>query len=501
MCNIRIKGKFKNISIVTFYAPTEDKDEEEKDDFYEMMEQVVDKLPNYDMKIIMGDANAKIGKEPIWREVAGKESLHDITSSNGVRLCSFAMAKDLRIMSTSFQRKNIHKETWMSPDGRTRNQIDHVLVDNRNKSSVSNIRSIREAECGSDHHLILVKLTQRISLEINHSKQVTEVLAVEKLKKQTTLVKEFRIKLHNRFQVLGDTEETEIMEDIENKWETFRNSILNTAKEVCGKKKRARKNPWFDGECEQAILERSERKKKWLNSKSNEDREEYFRVNKETTRTLRKKKREYLKGLLEKAERDQSAQNARDFFKCVRHFRSGYTANAFGIKDKEGNILVQKQEVTNRWREHFEELLNGEEIDNNEEIPIYHDVQPLVENPSIEEVEQALNSLKDNKSPGEDAHVKARRIRWAGHALRRERGSLLKEASIGKPEGKRPLGRPKKRWWDSVSRDVREVGAEVEEAEDRERWKAVVGAVKSRLGHKWPWERASVLIFKFYSCK
>ncbi|XP_054283564.1 uncharacterized protein LOC129000627 [Macrosteles quadrilineatus] len=50
-----------------------------------------------------------------------------------------------------------------------------------------------------------------------------------------------------------------------------------------------------------------------------------------------------------------------------------------------------------------------------------------------------------------------------------KRQDIPNKASIGKPEGKLALGRPKKRWWDSVCNDVGEVGAEVEELEDRER--------------------------------
>ena len=150
---------------ITFYAPTEDAEEEEKDKFYEMLERRVNKLSNYDLKVVLGDANAKIGTEYLWRDVAGKESLHKEANDNGERLCSFAVANNLKIMSTFFPRKNIHKETWISPDRRTKNQIDHVLIDNRNRSSIINVRSIREAECGSDHHLVLVKVKQRISLE------------------------------------------------------------------------------------------------------------------------------------------------------------------------------------------------------------------------------------------------------------------------------------------------------------------------------------------------
>jgi hypothetical protein len=49
-------------------------------------------------------------------------------------------------------------------------------------------------------------------------------------------------------------------------------------------------------------------------------------------------------------------------------------------------------------------------------------------------------------------------------------------------------GRPKKRWWDCVKIDVGKVGAKMEEAQDRERWRAIVGEAKTLLGYRWPWE-------------
>lgn len=53
-----------------------------------------------------------------------------------------------------FPRKSIHKYTWTSPDGKYRNQIDHVLVTNRFKNSIVNIRSLRGANIDSDHVLL-----------------------------------------------------------------------------------------------------------------------------------------------------------------------------------------------------------------------------------------------------------------------------------------------------------------------------------------------------------
>jgi len=76
---------------------------------------------------MLGDFNAKIAKEPTLKRTIGKESLHDTSNDNGERLINLALASNMIISSTCFPRKNIHKETWVSPNGMVKNQIDHVL--------------------------------------------------------------------------------------------------------------------------------------------------------------------------------------------------------------------------------------------------------------------------------------------------------------------------------------------------------------------------------------
>ena len=79
----------------------------------------------------------------------GQESLHQDSNDNGVRIENFATSKNLVVKSTMFPHRNIHKYTWTSPDGKTHNQIDHVLIDRRWQSSVLDVRSFRGAECDS----------------------------------------------------------------------------------------------------------------------------------------------------------------------------------------------------------------------------------------------------------------------------------------------------------------------------------------------------------------
>ena len=92
------------------------------------------------MKILLGDYNAKVGQENIFKPTIGKESLYKISNDNDVRLVNFATSKDLIVKSTTFPHRNIHKQTWASPDDQTYNQIDHILIDKRRQSSILDIR-------------------------------------------------------------------------------------------------------------------------------------------------------------------------------------------------------------------------------------------------------------------------------------------------------------------------------------------------------------------------
>jgi hypothetical protein len=117
------------IIAVKVHVPTEDKIDDVKGSFDEELEHVFDKFSKYHMKILLGDFNAKVGREEIFKPTIGNESLHKISNDNGVRLVNFATSKNLRFKSMMFPHRNIHKYTWTSSDGKTHNKIDHILVD------------------------------------------------------------------------------------------------------------------------------------------------------------------------------------------------------------------------------------------------------------------------------------------------------------------------------------------------------------------------------------
>jgi hypothetical protein len=77
--------------------------------------------------------------------------------------------------------------------------------------------------------------------------------------------------------------------------------------------------------------------------------------------------------------------------------------------------------------------------------------------------------------------VKSRRMRWAGHVARMGEGGDVFRVLVGRPEGKRPLGRPRRRWEDNIKMDVRETGIDganrIQLAQDRVQWQACVNTM------------------------
>ena len=89
---------------------------------------------------------------------------------------------------------------------------------------------------------------------------------------------------------------------------------------------------------------------------------------------------------------------------------------------------------------------------------------------------EELNDLYS--SPNIVRVIKSRRVRWAGNVARMEEGRDVKKVLVGKPDGKRPLGTPRRRWEDNIKMDLQEVGRPcgdwMELAQDRDRWRALV---------------------------
>ena len=119
------------ISIVQGYAPTNDEDLEEKEEFYNALQRILDKILKRDLIVIMKGYNAKVGSDNTGREEVLSRHGEGTMNLNGELYGDFGAFISTVIGGSIFPHKRIHKTTWMSPDQR----IDHIYTSKRYRRS------------------------------------------------------------------------------------------------------------------------------------------------------------------------------------------------------------------------------------------------------------------------------------------------------------------------------------------------------------------------------
>ncbi|KAL4148920.1 hypothetical protein QTP88_003058 [Uroleucon formosanum] len=196
----------------------------------------------------------------------GIHSLHDITSENGLRLIDFASGGGLIVKSMMLPHKDIYKGTWKTPNGRYVSQIDHVLINTRFKNCVYDVKTVRGADCDSDHYLVKGKLKVKLKKLIQSKGTLVDRFDVNKLK-DTNTCELFKQQLYETMNSLNINQE----ETIDTKWKVLKDAIKTFTDAVIGKQKRTRK-PWFDNYCKEAFNRRKEARTQLLNDPTNKEK-------------------------------------------------------------------------------------------------------------------------------------------------------------------------------------------------------------------------------------
>ena len=321
---------------------------------------------------MLGDFYAKVGREEKYRPTIGKSSLHEITNKNGERLITFAISKNLLVKSTYFEHKDIHKYTWISPDGQTLNQIDHVLVDRRRHTNIMDVRSYRGGEGDTDHQLVITKVREKLCIASRESKGSKQRKFEVKLLDNPGIKADYQLEISNRFEILTDSSDNE--DDISNNkeidvnkmWEAIRDTVKSAAKERVGEKKRQKNKPWFDDECLKLHDERKQARQRWLGNKNEANTNNYKNAKRNATRGFRNKKREYLTQKIQEIEENGKTNNIRDLYKGVNSLRKGYQPRLDVIRNERGDLQADPTKIIDVWKSYFDKLLNvhnGEQRD------------------------------------------------------------------------------------------------------------------------------------------
>jgi hypothetical protein len=292
-----IKARFKTThgkaTVIQVYAPTADCADSVIDEFYALLQQTVNNTSNTDLMVIMGDFNAKVGTDwKTWKGAIGKFG-HGEENERGERLLQFCLNNNLKIMNTVFyQRKANRKWTWESPNGKTHNMIDFIIVNRRWETSVSMCRAFPKADVGSDHQLVMAAV--KIKLK-RIQKQIPERrFDVDNLKKEAT-----KLEYQNAIKEQAEKLEAELHCDkaesqVEHLWERIKQIYTETATKVLGFKNKVKRAPWISDE----ILELSDKRQQLKQKKSSNptSRKEYNKLTKEIKRMSKKCKEEWIEG-------------------------------------------------------------------------------------------------------------------------------------------------------------------------------------------------------------
>lgn len=249
----RFNTKFRKVSVVQCYAPTEESEMEDKEKFYSLLDKTLSDIKRSDVTVLMGDFNAKVGQDNTNLEnIMGRHGLGH-RNENGELLVELCGKHGLQIGGTLFAHKACHKVTWVSPDPaqRVQNQIDHICVSRKWRHCLHDVRNKRSADIGSDHHLIVGTFLlnfRKARKEKTQNRRKFDVLKLKDPQHRSDFAATLRAKAESANHITHKS-------TIDAKWECMKQYLISTCEETLGNQRSERKE-WITDETWELIGKR-----------------------------------------------------------------------------------------------------------------------------------------------------------------------------------------------------------------------------------------------------
>ena len=411
------------VTLVSCYAPTMNRPDQEKDDFYQRLREVIDGIRHKDKLILMGDFNARVGDDfHTWNGVLGHHGVGRM-NDNGLRLLSLCREYDLTITNTVFQQKNCRKTTWMHPRSNNWHLIDYVISKRRDIRDFMITRSFHTSCYLSDHALLRSKTSLCL-----HRRRIKKSSIPRRINVQPLKNPEVKTALADKLDEVLDN--VEVNDDIEKSWKALRDATHTAATEVLGLPVRKNQD-WFDDqnvEAQEQIQKMHQTHKAWLEDKNSSWKKKTYKTCKaQVQKALRQMKEKWW---ADHAESIQAAFNRKDskaFYEGIKKVFGPHESGAAPISAKDGTLLTDKSDILNRWKEHFETVLNAPSVTDDDVIG---SIQQLPEKiqlsvlPTLQEVFEAIKQIAMGKAPGNDA-IPAEVFKFGGQKLAKKLHALF----------------------------------------------------------------------------
>ena len=377
LITVKIKSGRSHYYIIGAYAPNEGQTQE-TEEFYLELQNCINKAGKNDYVLIMGDLNARIGKETIPNLIGPHGE--DKVNSNGKCLRDFCSYNNLRITNSYFKHKLIHKYTW---EGRGKKSIiDYVIGNEKIWPYILDTRVYRGAEADTDHYLLCSKI--RLPKKYIRKQKVNKKIEKERYKIQ--LLEQPSIKdLYKRRldKYLGGR-----VGEINIDWEYIKVAINKAAGEVLGmqRKRGPRRMKIWDENLKEAIRLKKKTYLKWIDTKKIEDHIEYKRR----------------RAIVRKLTRVYNNKGWEEFVKRLEYDITG--AKKYGFKIFK-NLRVEERDKaklevipTEQWTSYYRELLTNNEDPYTNGMTNTNEWNAI----TMEELETAMEKLKNRRAPGTD---------------------------------------------------------------------------------------------------
>ncbi|XP_018015422.1 uncharacterized protein LOC108672290 [Hyalella azteca] len=368
-------------NIICVYAPTLQAPPDTKDRFYELMVNTKYNIPMPEHIYLVGDFNARVGTDhESCPEVLGHHGIGKM-NENGQRLLEFCCHRNLCVPNTFFQNKLCHRASWRHPRSKHWHQLDLIITRRDSLNSVRNTRVYHSADCDTDHSLV-----------ISNIKIKPKKLHILKRKCQPRInASKASCPARNQILIehLAELLPAERAERAVGGWCSLRSAIYNAAVLAYGIKERNSAD-WFGaniGDLEPAL---SSKRRAMLKYKSNPSQ-----------RNLQ----------VSRAARKRAQQMAR---RCANNYwlqlsdsiqRASDSGNVRGKYEGSSEQLGDRTEQFRRWFEHYLDLYsnaNNVSLEALDAIENFSSLDALDAEPSVEELNKAIDILPCGKAAGED---------------------------------------------------------------------------------------------------